>query len=705
MTTPIQRLLRAGLTSLLALVAANLSARGLEVQGATQVAAFTLGPTVIESAPMRKTDSTGGRYGYAVRDAVLVVFDSANLSVVARIPLDESATSPVLVHPAGTAIYVATRSSILEIDPRSRTVVRALPVGGASRLLISSDGARLYAAGLIDSQDINSVVDIDARAFSVRASLTLPAPPRELVLLPDDSKLYLPLHQTAESAGTVYVYDTRQLQFIRQIPVVLTGTLAPDPTGRFLYGAARDSVPVISAETDSIIASAPLPLQFHPVFVSSIATSIAFSPDGFLAYIAAFRVGQFFGASAGWVVVVDTRTHQSVAVIELQQAGGALVVDPDGSQVYVSGNVLGSTARPNFVPPAGVAVIDTATRTVVATIPPRSNLAYPVSSDALSLNPRTGALYAIDAVSLSEIDTRTYAVRATLMGHYPLVPVFAPDPPAAPGAPWHFALLSRSNSSLIQPWGTFGDVSVAADYDGDARTDFAVLRPREGLEEAIWYVRRSGDGGGVREQWGAQTLGDVPVPADYDGDGRADLAMWRVPNGEWEIRGSATGAITSVRFGTSADVPVPADYDGDRRADLASYRAGSWNIYGSLVGNTQRTLGSGVDLPVPGDYDGDGRADAEVFGPTNGTWAILQSGSGTTRRLNWGGAGDIPVPADYDGDLRTDIAIWRPSTGAWWVISSRSGEILSTTWGAAGDQPEPFDFDGDGKADLGVHRR
>ncbi len=704
-----QLLLRAGLAAVMTLVAVKLNARGLEVQDAAQITALVSRQSVFKSTPIANPTSPGGRYGYAIRDGLLVVYDGTSLGIVARIPLDESVTGPVVVHPKGTTVYVPTQSSILEIDTRSRTVVRSLPMGGATQMLISSDGLRLYVAGEIGGPRSSAMADIDVQAFSVRASLALPLAPGSLALLPDNSKLYVPLPQTRTTAGSVYVYDTRQLQFVRQIPVLVTGMLAPDPSGRFIYAATRDGVPVISTLTDTVISTIALPQVPNPPGSIPVATAIAFSPDGSLAYVAAYRTGLYFGASAGWVVVMDTRTHQSLGVIDLQQFGGALVVDPDGSRVYVSGNVLGDSARPNSLPPAGVAVIDTATRTVVATLPPQSNLIYTVGLHSLSLNPLNGKLYALDALTMSEIDTGSYSISATMpVRQYDiaaLAPLFAPDPPAAPGAPWHFALLSRNNTYLIEPWGSFGDLSVAGDYDGDARADLAVLRPLEGSDEAVWYVKRSSDGGVVRQQWGARSLGDIPVPADYDGDGRADIAVWRVPIGEWEIRGSATGAITSVRFGTHADIPVPADYDGDRRADLASYRAGTWEIYGSVVGNTQRRLGSGLDLPVPGDYDGDGRADAAVFGPMTGAWTILQSASGAQRTVSWGAAGDIPVPADYDGDRVTDIAIWRPGTGAWWVISSRSGAVLSTTWGAAGDQPEPFDFDGDGKADLGVHRR
>jgi virginiamycin B lyase len=52
----------------------------------------------------------------------------------------------------------------------------------------------------------------------------------------------------------------------------------------------------------------------------------------------------------------------------------------------------------------------------------------------------------------------------------------------------------------------------------------AVFRP----QTAEWFVRRAGNGSLIRSQWGAGQalgLGDAPVPADYDGDGRSDFAV------------------------------------------------------------------------------------------------------------------------------------------------------------------------------------
>ena len=57
------------------------------------------------------------------------------------------------------------------------------------------------------------------------------------------------------------------------------------------------------------------------------------------------------------------------------------------------------------------------------------------------------------------------------------------------------------------------------------------------------------------------SFGPVSLAADFNGDGRDDIAVFRPSIGLWAVRG-----VTRVYFGGSGDNPVPADYNHDGRA-------------------------------------------------------------------------------------------------------------------------------------------
>jgi hypothetical protein len=166
---------------------------------------------------------------------------------------------------------------------------------------------------------------------------------------------------------------------------------------------------------------------------------------------------------------------------------------------------------------------------------------------------------------------------------------------------------------------------------------------------------------------------------------RPSIGGWYFDNGNGTWDGCGVDACFA--FGTSGDVPVPRDYDGDGKVDVAVYRAGYWYTLRSSDGGVTSTEWGGMarDIPVPRDYDGDGKADIAVY--RDGMWYILRSSDGGVTAVGWGGmAQDIPVPGDYDGDGKTDIAIYRG--GAWYILRSSDGGVTWTQLGgAAGDIP------------------
>jgi hypothetical protein len=101
-------------------------------------------------------------------------------------------------------------------------------------------------------------------------------------------------------------------------------------------------------------------------------------------------------------------------------------------------------------------------------------------------------------------------------------------------------------------------------------------------------------------QFGAD--GDIRVQGDYDGDGKADVSVFRPSNSYWYRLNSSNGDFIAHQFGLAGDMPVPADYNGDQSTDIAVYRPSSnlWYIW-SCTGNpaiSTTLLGTSEDIPI-----------------------------------------------------------------------------------------------------------
>lgn len=265
------------------------------------------------------------------------------------------------------------------------------------------------------------------------------------------------------------------------------------------------------------------------------------------------------------------------------------------------------------------------------------------------------------------------------------------------------------------------------DFNGDGKTDFAVVRNTGGGAggQITWFVNLTGTGTTFANQWGISS--DFFVPVDYDGDNKTDVAVWRAgaPGvAAFYILQSSNFTARVETFGQSGDDPtVVDDYDGDGKADLAVYRGGAnsgdqsiWFYRGSLnnpSGNTTYVpWGSNGDFPAPGDYDGDGRADFVIQRNNGGGQAKFWMNQTTAgiAQVVFGTPTDVIVPGDYDGDGKTDLAVVRGSAGNynWYVRPSSTGAVSAAPYAIFGASATDFfaqgDYDGDGKTDVAVWR-
>jgi hypothetical protein len=268
--------------------------------------------------------------------------------------------------------------------------------------------------------------------------------------------------------------------------------------------------------------------------------------------------------------------------------------------------------------------------------------------------------------------------------------------------------------------------SRTGDYDGDNKTDPAVARSGSSVAQSTWYIRNSQNGSITGSQWGVGVgfggSGDRAATADYDGDGKTDIAVWRpgaATVAAFFILNSSNNTLSIIPFGqTGDDSAVVGDYDGDGRADAAVYRDGgggqSFFFYRASNNNpggnvTYVPFGIGGDRAIQGDFTGDGRYDFQVARNNGGNANIYRmvNGTGAVSAFQYGLFTDRFVSGDFDADNRADLAAIRSNGAAWdwYVWMTGNNRVFVEKFGAtATDFVTPGDYDGDEKWDIAVWR-
>jgi hypothetical protein len=296
-------------------------------------------------------------------------------------------------------------------------------------------------------------------------------------------------------------------------------------------------------------------------------------------------------------------------------------------------------------------------------------------------------------------------------------------------------LLGLGDGSFREPSFAFSgkkaDYGVIGDVTGDGIPD-VLLTDRGSTPGELWVLEGRGDG-----FFGAPfsvSLGDPVFQfalADLDGDGRLDLAVTHIgPEGPLKQVGHLDVRLGIGREDFSEPVFTDtlaaaalsiADFDRDGRADLAVTRLlfGAYvyagNGDGSFRAPQPACTGLGPFSMIAGDLDRDGALDLVVSNMISGITVLRGRGDGTfiepdttagCRSVSLDSGTSFPGIGDVNGDGALDLVLLPESGNAiqfWW--GTGDGTLISGGAIEARQRPRSLavdDLDGDGIADIAL---
>jgi hypothetical protein len=271
--------------------------------------------------------------------------------------------------------------------------------------------------------------------------------------------------------------------------------------------------------------------------------------------------------------------------------------------------------------------------------------------------------------------------------------------------------------------GFFGGISGIAvgDFNGDGVADLLV-----GSEDCHTVTVLLGKGDGTFTVGQTLPVGGFgffisTAVADFNGDGKLDIAVASVGSNVTILLGNGDGTFTAAanpfQFGGSLAV---ADFNGDGKPDLAVATDNGTKLVKVLLGNgdgsftaaADQTTGGEPDSITAADFNGDGKIDLAVANSADNTVTILLgNGDGTFTAAASPMTGAKPESisvGDFNGDGKPDLASANFADNTVTILLGNGDGTFQTGIGVpTGAALGPVsmavaDFNGDGKPDVAV---
>lgn len=223
--------------------------------------------------------------------------------------------------------------------------------------------------------------------------------------------------------------------------------------------------------------------------------------------------------------------------------------------------------------------------------------------------------------------------------------------------------------------------AVPGDYDGDGRADLAIIDADEPEDKTTVFVRLSSNGN--VQPYVFHPFGNWVISGQFYGNGRTYPGIVSNRGAGQPLRWTITtpsGSQVALNYGVAGDsVPNQGDLDCDGVTDLTVVRDGTasfypgfriWHVALSSQGGAiyQAVFGLPGDEPYTADTDGDGCSEL-VSLRAGFNWFSKDLFGEDYTQVQWGLPGDIPVlPTDVNGDGQPEYIVTRPVGGAQVVL-------------------------------------